>query len=376
MSAKVQQRRAAEIVGDLAPRFAAREAEHDRAGRFAEANVDDLRGSGLLALNVPATGGGLGADLAETSSVLRELAKSAPSTALMLAMHTSILANYLIDPALVPERDRDAFLEQRDWASSEALDGKVFAVANSEPGADGDVHNSQATFEAGRFNGLKSFASFGAHADYYMAAGRSGERVDYFLVRNDGRSVHVEREWNAIGMRSSDSSVLRFIDAPVIGPLCYEGLLDGPNLRHWSTLSFTSIFLGIGESFFEEVRSKHERMLQKVELTELHLQLQACRAFLADTIAREHQTSGEQPPGPNATPPYLTQRYKELVRDCKTFVTRTLARHALEVFMAQSGSAYSMASPVSRKFRDLLAGPALRPPCSVAFDEIWQSLEP
>lgn len=375
MNAKVQQRGAAEIVSELVPRFVAREADHDRAGRFAQDNVDDLRASGLLALNVPADLGGLGADLRVTCNVLRTIAGAAPSTALMLGMHTSILANYLLDPALVPDRHRQFFREQRDWASNQALNGKVFAVANSEPGADGDVHNSRAKVVGGEFTGLKSFASFGTNADYYMAAGRAGDRVEYFLVRNDGVSVVLEREWNAVGMRSSDSSVLRFIDAPVVGPLCYEGLLHGANLRHWSTLSFTSIFLGIGESFFEEVRTKNERMLQKVELTEFHLQLQACRGFLDDTISREHRDPAGENEAPGAPAAYLSNHYRALVRDCKTFVTRTLARHALELLMAQSGSAYSMSSPVSRKFRDLLAGPALRPPSAVAFDEIWESLE-
>lgn len=356
-------REARTLALELSCRFAAREVEHDRSGAFAADNVNDLRESGMLALTVPRDRGGLGADLQETTEVLRTLAHGSPSTALMLGMHTSILANYLIDPALLPESERSFFLAQRAWASEQASDGKIFAVANSEPGSGGDVHNSKAFVDDAEthLSGLKSFASFGANADFFMAAARNGAgAVEYYLVRNDPKHVTIEKEWDALGMRSSESVVLRFNEAPVVGVFAYRGMLDGANLRHWSTLSFTAIFLGIGESLFQEVRPKASEMLAKVEITDFHLQLQACRGFLADTVRREAEG--------------VDKKYRNLVRDCKTFVTRSLAKKGLDVYIAQSGSAYSFSSPVSRKFRDLLAGPALRPPAAIAFEEIWNGL--
>jgi len=321
----------------------------------------------MLGLTVPRERGGLGADLRETTEVLRILAQGSPSTALMLGMHTSILANYLIDTALVPESERSFFLDQRAWASEQASKGNIFAVANSEPGSGGDVHNSKAFVDERddseqHLSGLKSFASFGANADFFMAAARNtAGAVEYYLVRNDPKHLAIEKEWDALGMRSSESVVLRFNEAPVVGVFAYRGMLDGANLRHWSTLSFTAIFIGIGESLLEEVRPRASEMLTKVEITDFHLQLQACRGFLADTVRREAEG--------------VDKAYRNLVRDCKTFVTRSLAKKALDVYIAQSGSAYSFSSPVSRKFRDLLAGPALRPPSAIAFEEIWQNLE-
>lgn len=362
-NATLHARQALALARELSSRFEGREAAHDRSGSYAADNVADLRTSGMLTLTVPANDGGFGASLMETSDVLRTLAHGSPSTALMLGMHTSILANYLLDPAAVPESERNHFRLQRAWAIDEAAAGKIFAVANSEPGAGGDVHNSRSQVDASetKFSGIKSFASFGSNADYFMAAARNeGGTVEYYLVRNDPRHVVVEKEWDALGMRSSESVILRFNEAPVVGILGYRGMLDSMNLRHWSTLSFTSVILGTGESLFEEIRARATEMLSRVEVVDFHLHLQACRGFLNDTIRR--------------APEVPSKEYLDLVRDCKTYVTRTLAKKGLDVYIAQTGSAYSFSSTISRKFRDLLAGPALRPAAPIAFEGIWNGL--
>ena len=132
------------------------------------------------------------------------------------------------------------------------------------------------------------------------------------------------------------------------------------NNRHWSTLSFTAIFIGIAESLLEDVITSGAPMLQQTAATELHLSLQACRAFLRQCVAIE--------------PDPATDDYRREVRDCKLFVTRSLAHHAATLFTSLGGSAYRFASPVSRKVRDLMAGPLLRPPVGVAFDDVWKEL--
>lgn len=352
-------RRAIDAAASLVPRLAAAEPEHDLAGRAAVANLELLAEHGLLVINVPHSSGGFGETLGGTLETLRTLAQGSPSTALMLAMHTSILANYLIDPRHVPASERASFLEQRAWAFGEAMRGRRFGVANSEVGAGGDVKQSRAEMRDGRVWGVKSFCSMGTHADYFMAAARDeSDQVRYWLVRNE--NVSVEGAWDAVGMRSSESVSLRFDGAPVVAPLAYRGLLDGVNNRHWSTLSFTAIFIGIAESLLEEVVSPRAPMLQRTAATELHLTLQACRAFLRQCVAIE--------------PDPADAGYRRQVRDCKLFVTRSLAQHAASLFTSLGGSAYRFASPLSRKVRDLLAGPLLRPPVGVAFDEVWEEL--
>lgn len=280
----------------------------------------------------------------------------------MLAMHSAILANYLLDPLAVPSAERESFIEQREWAFSQAMSGKLFAVANSEPGAGGDVHNSKATVDSGRaLSGVKTFCSMGTNADYFMAAARAEEEgVEYFLVRKEENRVTCERPWDGVGMRSSESVTLRFQNAPTLGYLGYRGMLDGINNRHWSTLAFTAIFIGTAESLLEEIIDSSEAILQQASAIDLQLTLQACRAFLRHCVDTE--------------PARADQAYRQLVRDCKLFVTRSLAREASALFIVQSGSAYRFSSGLSRKLRDLLAGPMLRPPIGMTFDTLWEEL--
>ncbi len=354
-------RRGAAIAAELAPQLAAAEPESDLEGRFAASNVEAIRDAGLLGLNVPASSGGLGESLSGTLDTLRIIAQGSPSTALMLSMHTSVLANLLIDSGAVPSDQRNSFLERRAWAFAEAVGGRIFAVANSEAGAGGDVHNSRASVTNGFLTGEKTFCSMGTNADYFMAAARDESgKVEYHLVRNEPGSVHTSTPWQALGMRSSESVSLSFNNAPVEGPLTYRGMLDGVNNRHWATLSFTAISIGIAESLLADIVSPRATMLQRTTAVEMHLALQACRAFLASSVHSE--------------PARITPDYLATVRDCKTFVTRTLADQATRAFTTQGGSAYHFSSAVSRKMRDLLAGPFLRPPVAVAFDAIWNEM--
>lgn len=352
---------ALDLAASLVPPLAAAEREHDRAGAFAGDNLALLIEAGLLRLNIPREHGGLGEGLAGTVETLRILAQGSPSTALMLAMHTSVLSHYLIDPAHIPAALRTEYAEQRAWAFREAGNGKVFGVANSEPGAGGNVKNSRAEVRGGRLYGVKSFCSMGTRADYFMSAARAASgRVEYWLVANDRGAVRVESPWDAMGMRSSESVSLRFDGADVLHPLAYRGLLDGANNRHWSTLAFTAIFIGIGESLLDDVAKAGSGILQAAGAVDLHLTLQAARGLLRHCVATE--------PAPTSA------EYRNLVRDTKLFVTRSLAQQASALYLAQGGSAYRFESSLSRKLRDLLAGPALRPPVGVSFDELWAEL--
>lgn len=352
---------AAEAAAALVPQLAAAERDHDREGLFAAANLDLLIDAGFLRLNVPREHAGFGESLGGAVEALRILAQGSPSAALMLAQHVNVLAHYLIDPEHVAPEQRAAYAEQRAWAFSEAANGKVFGVANSEPGAAGNVKNSRAEVREGRLYGVKSFCSMGTRADYFMAAARAAsEEVEYWLVANDRENVHVASPWNAVGMRSSESVSLKFDGAPVVQPLAYKGLIDGVNNRHWSTLSFTAVFIGIAESLLEDVVKSGGGILQATGAVDLHLTLQASRSMLRHCVAIE----------PN--PP--TGAYRNLVRDTKLFVTRSLAQQASALYLAQGGSAYRFDAPFSRKLRDLLAGPALRPPVGVSFDELWAEI--
>ena len=98
---------------------------------------------------------------------------------------------------------RAALHEGQRWIASQARRGRILAVANSEPGAGGDLANTKTRAERGpdgvyRLTGRKSFATFGCDADYFLCAARrpDGEEgrsvVDGFFVARHAPGLVVD----------------------------------------------------------------------------------------------------------------------------------------------------------------------------------------
>src|SRR5258707_417678 len=88
----------------LAPRFAARASDHDRAGAFPVDDFADLRSAGLMGLMVPSRLGGVGAGFGDYADVAYELARGNGATALVFNMHASVTGAL----AGIPEAMADA----------------------------------------------------------------------------------------------------------------------------------------------------------------------------------------------------------------------------------------------------------------------------
>src|SRR5215208_4618670 len=83
-----QQRSLLALANELGrTRFAPRAAEWDETASFPFANYEDLRSAGLLALCVPQSHGGLGADYATYMMIAAEIGRFCGATALTYNMH-------------------------------------------------------------------------------------------------------------------------------------------------------------------------------------------------------------------------------------------------------------------------------------------------
>ncbi|MGH2482558.1 MAG: acyl-CoA dehydrogenase family protein [Ktedonobacteraceae bacterium] len=87
-----RQRYALALAGELAERFLPRANAGEWEGHFPYENYRDLHESGYLALTVPRTFGGWGADIVELSLAQARLAQGCPSTALVTTMHLCFVA--------------------------------------------------------------------------------------------------------------------------------------------------------------------------------------------------------------------------------------------------------------------------------------------
>jgi len=165
-------------------------------------------------------------------------------------------------------------------------------------------------------------------------------------------------------MRPTASVGLTLDDAPATAILGYPGSLEGVNARHWSTVLFTAVFLGIGEGALQE-GARHAMLdsgWARSQLADLTLELDAA-AGLLESVSRD-----ERWPFPSEA--------QERTRRAKTFAARTAVEAATRIAMVCGGRSYSPQHPVFRFLCDALAGPLLRPPLPKAMDEIAKRFTP
>jgi alkylation response protein AidB-like acyl-CoA dehydrogenase len=412
----LEKRAIVETIREHAESWAVREAEQTRAGhtRVAAATLAELRASGILAGPVPKYLGGSGNSLRQCAQAVRLLAQKAPATALAIAMPLGNAATARIPDSAVASHLRQQLDAGRRWVAHQAVAGRILAVANSEPGSGGDLSRTRTIATLGddgvfRLTGKKSFATIGPDADYFLCAARTQDTdvIDGFFVARDAPGVMLDDRWDPLGMRATASVGLTLDSAPSSALLGFPGCLQGVNARHWSTVLFAAVFVGVGEGALAAavdavgpagavvsssngavvsssngavvsssngavVNSSNGAVVSssngavvsssngaascyvRASLADCALNLEAA-AGLLDSVAGD-----ERWPLPSAA--------RERAQRAKTFAARTAVETATRSAMLAGGRAYHADHPISRFLHDALAGPLLRPTLASAMD--------
>ncbi|PSK64413.1 putative acyl-CoA dehydrogenase YdbM [Micromonospora sp. MH33] len=251
---------ALEAARRLAPRLAARAADHDRDGSFPVDDFADLREAGLFGLMVPRELGGLGATFAEYAAVATELARGNGATALVFNMHASVtgalgaVTEELAEALGVPEEA----LAARDRLLRAAAEGAWYAVAMSERGAGARLSQLSTVYqpvEGGwHLKGSKTFCSGAGHPDGYLVAARSATDqsvVSQFLVPA-GEGLTVEPTWDSLGMRATSSHDLHLdVTVPadrLLGGVEGLALVVAQLMPHWLVASYAAVYVGVARA--------------------------------------------------------------------------------------------------------------------------------
>jgi alkylation response protein AidB-like acyl-CoA dehydrogenase len=368
------------IAAELAPRWGKyeREAYDDQAYRVPFRVLEEMRSSGILAAPIPRYWGGLTASLTETARAITKIAKDAPAAALALVMPLGNAATTRIPLSAVPRDQAPTLRENQRWIAEQVTRGRILAVANSEPDSGG--HLSQTKTIASRgidgnyyLTGQKTFATLGPDADFFLCAARTAVdtetpagtettiRVEGYFVHRDSPGVTLDDNWDAVGMRPTASVGLDLEYAPAERIYAYPGALESVNARHWSTLLFSAVFLGIGQAALAEgIRNAGHSPWARVKLAENALAFDAAAGYLEATCEAE-------------TWP-MPQELLDRVQRVKTFVTQTVVQTATQVAIVSGERSYSAHHPVYRLLADALAGPLLRPPVGNAMETIMDQL--
>ncbi len=250
------------LANELAPKFAASAAVHDREGSFPFENFADIRAAGLPALVIPTDYGGWGANLLETLMTIEALAVGDGSTALSLTMHMQTMGSAAEGekwpPALMAHICRDAVdngalinaCATEPELGSPSRGGKPKTVAHPVEHA-----HKGGEPEAWTISGRKNFASMSPVLDYIIipATLQDGtEDVARFVVpRSD--NIEIIETWDALGMRATGSHdiVLHDVRVPatnMLGRTDSAKPTKGGKVNAWFMLLISASYLGAAEA--------------------------------------------------------------------------------------------------------------------------------
>lgn len=337
----------------LAPRIAARAAEIEAARRLPRDLLDQLIGAGCFRVLLPASHGGIGADLPNAMRVFETLARADAS----VGWTVMIGASSWCDLAGLPRAGFDAL-----FASGPAIVAGAFNPTGSITAVD---HGFRVT-------GRWSFASGCEHADWLFGAcveavvdGQPQLRVAVFAPGD----VVIEDTWTVSGLSGTGSHHFHVGDVVVpqertCVPLVDEPCLDDP-IVHMPppalfSLGIASVALGTAQAALDDILAiaadktpllaaapLAANALFQFELATADTELRAARALLYETAETAWATVTD------GSPCTLEQRAR--IRAAAAWTTERAAAVVASAYRAGGGSSLYADCPLQRRLRDVHA---------------------
>ncbi|WP_410655445.1 acyl-CoA dehydrogenase family protein [Amycolatopsis sp. lyj-112] len=346
LEAPPNERQWVRVAAELAEKFAQRAAEHDASAKVPLQNLTELHGSGLDAALLPREAGGEGLGYRAFGEIVRLLSGACPSTACIWVMH--IGASVGLVNLSRPEASR--------FYADQLIAGARFANALSEPSGGNrflvPMQHAEPAADGGHvLTGAKRFASGATIADHFLVNALVDDVPTFFGVAKDD-TIGFVGNWDAMGLRASDSQLLEFTRTPLCAERrCPPSVGDRPN--HIAA-GISSLSLGVAQALLREVMAyaagrrippgetvlADQDWLQR-EVADVHTRLEAATMY-----ARHMEWLADQ-----CSPEFLaaTVRAKLLTNA----IAEDAARLALH---AGGGHAYLRGTTIERLFRDAQAG--------------------
>ncbi len=303
-------------------RFAPRAHRWDDSASFPFENYDDLREAGLLALCVPESRGGRGADYATYCMVAAELGRFCGATALTFNMHScsTLWIGLLADALPMTGEERAEHGRRRDAHFARVVErGALYAQPFSEgsaaaagraPFGTTARRQTRGGVAGWAIDGRKIWASLSGAADFYGILCTEARDDDapldmrdtlYIAVPSASEGLTVSGEWNPMGMRGTVSRNIRFTDVfvPDDEQLLPRGLYYRA-AQAWPHMFFTlsPTYLGIavaaydftvsylrGEVDGEPPVRRRQYPTKQIAVAQMRVQLEAMRSLFWRTIA-------------------------------------------------------------------------------------------
>jgi alkylation response protein AidB-like acyl-CoA dehydrogenase len=226
----------------------------DLAGGSARAERKLIRASGLLALSIDPSLGGLGVSFGGVLDVVRRIAAVDSSLAHVFAFHHLMLATTRLFGSA----------EQATRAERETVEGKLF-WGNALNPKDTRLVLSGAV-GARRLHGEKSFCSGAVDSDRLIVSAIDAhtQKLVVAAIPTARRGVTVQEDWDAFGQRQTDSGTVAFDGVAVEeaallrtpGPLGSVRASLRPCLAQ---AILAHVYLGLAEGALGEAQRRHLR---------------------------------------------------------------------------------------------------------------------
>lgn len=365
----------------VSAQFAQERGERQLRRELVAADFDQLKAAGFLLTGVLAEHGGLWESITAStrpiSELVRILAHSDSSVALVSAMHPSVLVFWLASSEVAPS-SQTAWDEQRNRCSQSAYDGHWWGTITSEPGSGGDISQTKATARpdatplAYRITGAKHFGSGSGITSFMVTtavpAGESDPDIFFLDMRGASDGVRLIAPWDGHGMTATQSHAMQFDDFPATRSAWPGNLskLASPVFLV-SACCFTAVIVGIVETALDLA---HQYLEKRHTSLRPYEQIEFSRAEVEGWLiqqAYEGMMRAVEQKG-------IAARRDALLG--KTAVAE-LAEHCLgRLCKVMGGGSYARRSPFGFWFEDVRALGFLRPPWALAYDQLFQGSWP
>ncbi|WP_437880974.1 acyl-CoA dehydrogenase family protein [Pseudomonas sp. LRF_L74] len=242
---------------ELATTFATGAAQADRQARLPLDNFKALHEARLLSLVTRSEHGGLGGGLEHALKAVSSIAQGEPATALILAMHYIQHGQIAFEDGFWPQ----TLADQLVTSSNER--GALINAAYVDPGKGSLSHGALPETSARRegdhwvLNGHKRYVTGAESLSWIRVSGVTDEehpRVGYFLVPAQHPGIHIERTWDTLGMRATDSQDVKFTEVPLplenffAGTPVGQDRQQGPLDAVWYLTLVAAVYHGIGQA--------------------------------------------------------------------------------------------------------------------------------
>jgi len=327
--------------------------EVDEKSEFNWQAVRKMGPLGLLGMNVPEEYGGAGVDPISASIAIEELGWGCGSTALAIAAHNGLGCAPI---ALYGSED----LKQRFLPPAASGEGRLAALALTEPGAGSDLQGGVATRAERRggewvINGSKMWCTNASIADFIVTLVRiapGGTRsLALIVVPTDTPGLHIGPPERKMGLKGSPTHAVTYTDVCV--PLDYvvgeddRGLAYTLAILDGGRIGIAALAVGLARAAYEEaLRYAKERTTFGQPIASY----QAIQWMLADA-ATEIQAARMLV----YHAAWLKAQGRPFTKEAsmaKLFATEMAERVCRNAIQIHGGYGYSSEYPVERIYRD------------------------